>query len=75
MLWRVATGRRRHPLNREPLSRQLALLQAVNCRVVTTQRTTRRSEIARARLAPKFKFLTDDDLTTSSALIQAVKLA
>ena len=33
------------------------------------------SGIARAQLAPRFRHLTDDDLTTSSALLQAVKLA
>jgi SAM-dependent methyltransferase len=72
-LWRVAVGRRRHRINREPCSTHVALLAQANCRVVAVERTVRPSAIPRERLAPRFRHLTDDDLTTSSALIQAVK--
>ena len=74
-LWRLVAGRRRHRLNREPHSTHIALLQRMGCRVVCDERTVRPSGITRAQLAPRFRHLTDDDLTTSSALIQAVKLA
>jgi SAM-dependent methyltransferase len=74
-LWRLAAGRRRHRLNREPHSTHVALMRRVGCRVVCDERTVQASGITRAQLAPRFRHLTDDDLTTSSALLQAVKLA
>lgn len=74
-LWHLAAGRRRNRLNREPHSTHVALMQRMNCRVVCDERTIQPSAITRAQLAPRFRHLTDEDLTTSSALIQAVKLA
>jgi len=73
-LWRVAVGRRRHATNREPHSTHIALVQKAGCHVVTDEHVVRRSGISRAQLAPRFRHLTDEDLVTSSALIQAVKL-
>ncbi len=72
-LWRLATGRRRHKHNRQPCSRHIALAEAAGCRVVSVARTRWPSQIARAQLTPRFRSVTDDDLTTSSALIQASK--
>jgi hypothetical protein len=69
----LAVGRRRHATNREPHSTHIALLNKAGCQVVTDERIVRPSGISRAQLAPRFRHLTDDDLTTSSALIQAVK--
>jgi hypothetical protein len=74
-LWRLAAGRRRHRLNREPHSTHVALMRRMNCRVVSEERTVQPSAVTRAQLAPRFRHLTDEDLTTSSALIQAEKLA
>lgn len=74
-LWTLAAGRRRHASNREPHSTHIALLQKAGCQVVTDERIVRRSGISRAQLAPRFRHLTDEDLMTSSALVQAVKLA
>jgi hypothetical protein len=72
-LWRLAAGRRRHRLNREPHSTHIALLRSMGCRIVCDERTVQPSAITRAQLAPRFRHLTDEDLATSSALIQAVK--
>jgi SAM-dependent methyltransferase len=74
-LWRVAVGNRRHRPNREPCSTHVELAQAAGCRVVSIERTRRPSDITRAQLTRRFQRITDDDLTTSSALIQAVKSA
>jgi hypothetical protein len=74
-LWRVAAGRRRHVTNRDPHSTHIALLQKLGCHVVTDERSVLQSGISRAKLAPRFRHLTDEDLTTRSALIQAVKPA
>jgi SAM-dependent methyltransferase len=72
-LWQIAMGRRRWSINRAPHSAHIALLESLGCRVVCDERTNRSSGITRAQLAPRFRDLTDEDLTTSSALIQAVK--
>jgi SAM-dependent methyltransferase len=72
-LWRLAAGRRRHTLNREPHSTHIALLRRMGCRIVCDERTVQPSAITRPQLATRFRDLTDEDLTTSSALIQAVK--
>jgi Methyltransferase domain len=74
-LWRLAAGRRCHRINREPHSTHISLMQRVGCRIVCDQRAVKPTGITRAQLAPRFRHLTDEDLTTSSALIQAVKLA
>jgi hypothetical protein len=74
-VWRLAAGRRRHTLNREPHSTHISLLEKMGCRIVRDERITWPSGITRAQLAPRFRYLTDEDLITSSALIQAVKLA
>jgi Methyltransferase domain len=74
-LWSVAAGHRRHVTNREPHSTHINLLRKTGFRVVTDERIVRPSGISRPQLAPRFRHLTDDDLTTSSALIQAVKSA
>jgi len=74
-LWRLAAGRRRHVTNREPHSTHIALLGKVGCQVITDERIVRHSGIGRPELAPRFRHMTDEDLVTSSALIQAVKLA
>jgi hypothetical protein len=74
-VWRLATGRRRHRINREPHSTHIALIKKVGCRIVRDERIIRPSGITRAQLAPRFHHLIDEDLITSSALIQAVKPA
>jgi SAM-dependent methyltransferase len=74
-LWHIAAGRRRHRINRAPHSAHIEILQSMGCRVVCDERTVQPSSITRAQLAPRFRKLTDEDLTTSSALIQAVKRA
>ena len=74
-LWRLAVGRRRHATNREPHSTHIALLGKVGCQVITDERIVRHSGIGRPELAPRFRHMTDEDLVTSSVLIQAVKLA
>ncbi len=71
--WRLAAGRRRHRLNREPHSTHITLLRSMGFRVVCDERSVQPSAIARGQLAPRFRHLTDGDLETSSALIQAVK--
>lgn len=74
-LWRLATGRRRHRINREPHSTHIALIKKMGCCIIRDETILRPSGITRAQLAPRFRHLTDEDLIASGALIQAVKLA
>jgi len=72
-LWRLAAGKRRHQINREPHSTHISLMHGLGFRIVCDERTVQPMGITRAQLATRFRHLTDEDLTTSSALIQAVK--
>ena len=73
--WRLIRGKRAYLLNRAPFSRHLELL-AQNGLALAGSRTEKLvSSIARADLAPRFRGMTEDDLTTSSALIQAIRRA
>jgi SAM-dependent methyltransferase len=71
--WSLIRGRRRFAINRVPLSRHLELMETAGLEIVHVYRTISPSAIARGELAPRFRSLTDDDLVTASAVIQAVK--
>ncbi len=71
--WSLVRGRRRYAINREPLATHLRLIEAAGLDVVNVGRTTRPSKVLRRELAPRFRDLSDEDLETSSAVIQAVK--
>jgi hypothetical protein len=73
LIWKLIRGRRSYLLNREPYSVHLRLLAENGFRIVGGQRTNADPVIAREKLAPRFRQqLTDQDLTTPTALIQAV---
>lgn len=72
--WRLIKGRRPYMLNREPYSTHLSLLSANGFAVTGHQLCRSTSALDRGRLAPRFQSLTDDDLITSSAFIQARKM-
>jgi hypothetical protein len=74
-VWRLIRGRRSYLLNREPYSTHLRLLAENGFAFVGGQTAKAASQIDRAALAPRFRDLTDQDLVTSSALIQAVPRA
>jgi hypothetical protein len=73
VLWQLTAGRRRHKSNREPHSAHIALIERTGLRVACDERVVRPSGITRTQLARRFRHLSDQDLTTSSAFIQAVK--
>jgi len=72
-VWSLLNGRRRDALNRVPHSTHMALIHDLGCEVLCDQRTELPPAITRAQLAPRFRHLTDDDLTISEAVIQARK--
>jgi hypothetical protein len=72
LLWKLVVGRRSYLLNREPYSVHIKLLDRLGFRVVCKLKSKSESGISRSQLAPRFRHLSDDDLTTSDAFIQAV---
>jgi hypothetical protein len=71
-VWKLIRGRRSYLLNREPYSTHLRLLAENGFVAVGGQQTKAEPVIARDQLAPRFRHLTDQDLTTPTAVIQAV---
>ena len=73
LVWKLIRGRRSYLLNREPYSAHLRLLAENGFTAVGGQQTNAAPIIAREKLAPRFRqHLTDQDLTTPTAVIQAV---
>lgn len=73
LMWRLIKGKRPYLLNRAPHSTHLTILEQQGFAIVCDQIVRTPSNLAREELAPRFRSLTDDDLTTSGAFIQAVK--
>jgi hypothetical protein len=72
-VWKLMRGRRPYWLNREPCSVHLALLRRLRFEVLCNLRAVQPPEVARAVLAPRFRELSSDDLTTRGAFILARK--
>lgn len=71
--WRIIRGRRAYLINRAPHSAHLRLLRDNSFDVACDRVTAMSSGIGRGDLAPRFRDMSDDDLSTASAFIQAVK--
>ena len=71
--WRFVRGGRPFLLNRLPHTSHRQLLAASRFDVVADARTKAATEVARDELAPRFRAMAEDDLTTSGALLQAVR--
>jgi len=74
IIWRLIRGKRKHSywLNRYPHSAHIKFLEKSGYKVVCDIKNITSSQILRRELAPEFNYLTDDDLVTSSAFIQAI---
>lgn len=73
-MWKLIRGKRRYLLNREPHSTHIELLKKEGFQVVCDRAVKTPSNLTKDKLAPKFRSITDDDLTTSGAFIQAVTM-
>ncbi len=71
--WWLVKGKSEHVLNREPHSRHARLAEEAGLSVVCDLRFEADSEISRSELADRFKDMSQKDLTTYGAFIQAVK--
>jgi hypothetical protein len=74
LAWKYIKGNRpQYSLNREPHGTHIHLLRKAGFKIVFDQRRHTPSQIARSQLAPRFRGMSAEDLTTSGAFIQAVK--
>ena len=69
LAWKVICGNRPYFMNREPLARHLALLDAHGFDVVNVIRGRHDGGIRREQLAPRWRFISDDDLSTQTGFI------
>lgn len=72
-LWKVIRGQRPYLLNREPHSMHVRLVRDHGFDLVCDIPLHRPSRYTVLELAPRFRGMTEEDLTTSSAFLQAVK--
>ena len=71
--WKLIRGRRPYLINRLPASAHLALLQEQGFEIREQTRDRAAPAVPRGKLAPGFRDLSEDDLTTAGAFIQAHK--
>lgn len=71
--WSIMQKNRTNRINRAPYSKHAAAMEAAGFDIFGSWRHIRPSEIDREKLAPCFAGMDDLELTTASALIQAVK--
>jgi hypothetical protein len=73
-VWKLIRGGRAYLLNREPHSTHISILSAEGYKIVCDMKFKSDSRLTLDDLAIKFKDISNDDLTTSGAFIQAVKI-
>lgn len=73
IMWKLVRGKRKYLLNREPYSTHINLLNKFGFKIINNIKTKSNLPISRKKLAVRFKNLSDEDLVTEDALIQAVK--
>jgi hypothetical protein len=73
-MWALMRGRRPYFINREPRSTHLRLLAACGFRVVCDRPTRAVPTRSATQLAPRFRQLSEDDRSTATAFVQAVKV-
>ena len=72
-VWRLIRGTRPYLLNRAPHSWHVTLLEEEGFEIICDQTYETESNLTLNQLASKFRTMTDQDLITSSAFIQARK--
>jgi Methyltransferase domain len=70
-VWKLIVGRRSYLLNRQPHSAHLQTLKRSGFRVLGDDVNRAPSSLRRDQLAPRFRLLSDDDLTACGAFIVA----
>jgi len=73
IVWKLMKGSRPYLINRMPHSAHIQLINKCGFRIVCDNKVQTASGIMRKHLSKQYKQLSDDDLITSGAFIQAVK--
>lgn len=73
-LWKLIIGRRPYLLNREPHSTHISILEKEGFKILCEKKFRLESTLTKEELAPRFRCISDDDVTTSGAFIQAIKM-
>ncbi len=71
--WKLIKGKRPYLINREPRSKHIELLGKTGFEIICEHPSYGKSNINKRELAPKYKHLSDEDLSTCTSFIQAVK--
>ena len=74
-IWKLIRGKYPFLLNREPHSTHIAILNERGFDVICDRTFKSESNLTADDLAPRFRSITDDDMTTSGAFIQAMKIS
>lgn len=72
-MWKLIRGKRAYLLNRQSYGAHLELCQRFDFEVMCDLKIKNASPVPRKALAPRFKNMSDNDLTTSGTFIQARK--
>jgi len=72
-VWKLIRGKRPYLLNRKPHSTHIELLRKYGFEIICDIQFKIPSRIQKRHLASRFQNLSDEDLTTSGAFIQAIK--
>jgi hypothetical protein len=72
-VWRIIVGRRPFLINRQPCSVHTLLIQRQGFEIICHLKNYRSDGIARSKLSPAWRNLSDDDLTCAGTFIQARK--
>ena len=72
-MWKIIRGKQAYLINREPHSTHIELLIKEDFKILCDIQIKSESSFARNELAPRFRSISADDLTTSTAFIQGVK--
>ncbi|MDA8136953.1 MAG: methyltransferase domain-containing protein [Desulfobacteraceae bacterium] len=74
LMWKLMRGKRPYLINREPHSAHLAILKEQGFKLLCDKKTQSKSNYTLDDLSQRFKSITDEDLITSGAFIQAIKI-
>lgn len=73
LMWRLIRGKRPYLINREPHSVHVKYLNSEGFQILCDLKVVSESQFHSSQLAPRFKSMSNSDLTVSGAFIQAIK--
>jgi hypothetical protein len=71
--WKIVRGRKAYLINRLPYSAHINLLDGNGFKVIRSRKTISESIVDRKDLAPRFRSLSDEDISVSGAYILSAK--